>query len=216
MLYNYVDFMRDGTAIYVGKGLLSRVLDRSPRNSKHSRVIDKYDVLRMVVCSVSRQQNDDCLQNEQRLITNLQTYHKDSHLGCNFTRGGEGSLGWVPSDETKLRISESVRANGFTWSDDDRQRMSLQRRGKSHRAWTLAERQVLSQRALQREPYVDGIKEFVPRWARAVVQRNSDGTFKTFSSVSVASRSVSGQRNALRGAIVKGTSYKSYTWEYAT
>lgn len=214
LVYNYVDFMSGDVAIYVGKGSLLRVLDRSPRNLKHVRVINKYDIVRKVVYSTPRQRNDDCLKNERQLIADLKTYYKDSYFGCNFTKGGEGTLGLVHSDETKARISKSVRASGFIWSNVDKQRMSLQRKGRSRRPWTMTERQMLSQLAMQREPYVDGVREFIPCSARTVIQR-SGNEIKTFSSLSVAARSVLGQRNALRNAIVKRIQYKGYYWEYA-
>ncbi len=43
---------------------------------------------------------------ETKFIINQNTHFKEGH-GYNMTYGGEGAKGWIPSEETKKKISES-------------------------------------------------------------------------------------------------------------
>lgn len=45
---------------------------------------------------------------ENKMIIEHNTHYKDGH-GYNMTYGGEGAFGWVPSEETKRKISESKK-----------------------------------------------------------------------------------------------------------
>ena len=56
---------------------------------------------------------------ENKMILEHNTHFRDGH-GYNMTFGGEGALGWVPSEETKKKIS--IANSRSTLTEDGRQR----------------------------------------------------------------------------------------------
>jgi hypothetical protein len=100
-VYCYVDSTSDGSPFYVGKGNVHRVLLVRARNIKHLHVANKHGIKRTVVESVPLANDEDVLRREVELIRDLQTFHTDSELGCNFTRGGDGVIGRVPWNKGK-------------------------------------------------------------------------------------------------------------------
>ena len=54
----------------------------------------------------------------------------------NRTDGGEGSSGWVPSEETRRKISEASKGNtymlGKTLSEETKRKISETKKGKTH------------------------------------------------------------------------------------
>jgi group I intron endonuclease len=56
---------------------------------------------------------------ENKMILEHNTHFKNGH-GYNMTFGGEGALGWVPSEETKKKIS--IANSRSTLTEDGRQR----------------------------------------------------------------------------------------------
>ena len=51
---------------------------------------------------------------ENKMIIEHNTHFRDGH-GYNMTYGGEGAFGWVPSEETKRKISESKKGKS-SWN----------------------------------------------------------------------------------------------------
>lgn len=51
---------------------------------------------------------------ENKMIIEHNTHYKDGH-GYNMTYGGEGALGWIPSEETKKKISQSNKGK-MAWN----------------------------------------------------------------------------------------------------
>lgn len=51
---------------------------------------------------------------ENKMIIEHNTHYKDGH-GYNMTYGGEGALGWIPSEETKKKISRSNKGK-MAWN----------------------------------------------------------------------------------------------------
>ena len=64
---------------------------------------------------------------EPQFITEYQTHVKMQKGGYNLTDGGEGALGWIPSEETKRKISEAK--TGEVRTPETRQRISEAKKG---------------------------------------------------------------------------------------
>lgn len=105
----YIDYTVDGCPFYVGIGSQTRFQLLGHRNSKHDRVRRKHGQVRRLLF-----QSDDwevTKRWETKTIEESKTYHSDGRLGCNFTRGGDGTLGWKPSAETKAVWSHQRKGN---------------------------------------------------------------------------------------------------------
>jgi len=132
--YVYVDWTTEDVPrpFYVGKGKLSRVNYRI-RNKHHTNIVAKYGLNR-----VSQEVNDEqtAFKEERLLIAKLHTYVYDieyNGLGCNYTKGGEGSSGHVPGIETRQKMSAKAsvfmlgnqNGRGHIRSSETRQRIKL-------------------------------------------------------------------------------------------
>lgn len=100
----------------VGKGLSSRSTETRSRNHKWHAIVKRLG-LRVEVC-FGPVTNDEARVWE---ITNIELtgtfstnhhHNDDTDIGCNFTRGGEGNEGWVPTKETRENISR-MKKIGF-------------------------------------------------------------------------------------------------------
>jgi hypothetical protein len=136
-LYIYIDFREDvGTPFYVGKGYENRTRDFRRRNKVWHRIVAKHGIRREVI--MSSYDNEFVCQEEMRLISELKT--RVEFDGANMTDGGEGSVGWHPSDETRLKISQSLTGKmagkkhplfGRGHTQTAKQKMSKTRKGMS-------------------------------------------------------------------------------------
>ena len=104
MFFGYIDFTNDGLAFYVGIGNLQRTRQIA-RNSKHKGIRSNYGHYRETW--FSNVDWDVMKQWEITSIAKWKTFHYDrpNGIGCNFTRGGDGTLGWQPSPETRAKWS---------------------------------------------------------------------------------------------------------------
>lgn len=104
-LYVYVDYrVDDGRPFYVGKGYENRTRDFRNRNYAWKGIVEKHGVRRELI--MGSFDNDFICEEEMRLIRELRTRVENG--GANFTDGGEGSVGWHPSDETRAKITRSL------------------------------------------------------------------------------------------------------------
>lgn len=102
----YVDYRLDtGVPFYVGKGLPVRVKSFN-RNQIHTRISAKHGLRREIV--LQTESNDEAMALEAKLIRELKT--RNIQGGANLTDGGEGSFGWIPTEETRHRMSEKKKA----------------------------------------------------------------------------------------------------------
>ena len=108
MFYVYVDWTADESAyaFYVGKGKSGRVKLTS-RNKYHRNIKNKHGMHREILMGTLDE--SFALDEEIRLIALHNTYHWDNDKGANFTRGGEGSSGAVPSPESRQARSEKLK-----------------------------------------------------------------------------------------------------------
>lgn len=90
---------------YVGKGNVAR-LGKKTRNKHHSNVAMKHGVNRVIVLSTDDE--NVAFGEEVRLIAEHHTFVDDpfySDVGCNYTKGGEGSSDHIASEETRRKLS---------------------------------------------------------------------------------------------------------------
>jgi hypothetical protein len=97
----------------VGKGLKSRPFHRAERNHKWRAIVKRFGH-RVEIC-IGPVTNDEACAWEVDNIASMGTFstchaHDDLvDIGCNFTKGGEGTEGRQPDDETRVKMSQSQR-----------------------------------------------------------------------------------------------------------
>lgn len=105
VFYGYVDYTSDGRPFYVGKGTESRIQNKK-RNRKHASVSKKYGRKRVV--EFASKNESAVFEWEVDTIRKLGTFK--SHLGCNFTEGGEGASGNHHGPKVRRRSRARTRA----------------------------------------------------------------------------------------------------------
>jgi hypothetical protein len=126
--YVYVIFRENGAPCYVGKGRKGRWLDhqRKAHNPHLRRIYAKAGgALPVAKVRVDLTDTEACAT-EIALIAAIGR-GRDGPL-VNMTDGGDGLKGWVPSQETRTRISEAN--TGHITSAETRAKMSAVRAGK--------------------------------------------------------------------------------------
>jgi len=145
--YSYLWLRADGTPYYAGKGKDRRAFIRESH-----RCFPPIDRNRILI--FPQPSEADAFESEIALIDLFG--RKDLGTGClrNFTNGGEGSSGRKPTDGERQKNSEAQKGNqhhlGFLHSDETKLRMSHAARGRkktakhrarigeaSHAFWTL-------------------------------------------------------------------------------
>lgn len=120
---------------YVGIGSDSRMrLVR--RNTKHTNVSAKYGRVRKLVATFT--DGDAAKYWEVERILDAKTFHLDSDVGCNFTRGGDGTWGRKHTKESREKMSATHKLNpspgqfyrGRVVSDTTRVKLASAQRGK--------------------------------------------------------------------------------------
>jgi len=110
----YVDYRKDdGKPFYVGKGMEGRVKNLE-RNELHSRIKNKYGIIREVVFETRSEQ--EAFDKEVQLIQELQTFAYLGKGGANLTLGGEGGSGYKHTEEYKEMMSETSKKY---WEDPE-------------------------------------------------------------------------------------------------
>lgn len=151
----YVDYTQEETPrpFYVGKGSAARV-KYIPRNQLHESIMRKYGLDRRIEFETDDEQEAFAVETE--LIAKYHTLmnHEPGQWGANFTAGGDGNSGWVPSEETRRKIGVKSknrkdteetrlkksrasteqaarhRAEGYRLTDETKEKISAARRGK--------------------------------------------------------------------------------------
>lgn len=124
MFYVYEHIRPDtNTIFYVGKGKQDRGYTRNGRNPHWHHVVNKADgfSVRMVAENVDE---------ELAFLLEVERIDQLRRLGvklCNMTDGGEGMSGYVPSDETRRKLSEALKGHGV--SEETRQKLSEASKG---------------------------------------------------------------------------------------
>jgi hypothetical protein len=90
---------------YVGAGNARRINDLHRDNAKHTNIVKKHGQRREIVFASSL--SKACFDHEIDLIAELHTFVGDPRhngIGCNFTKGGDGTVGRCVSDETRAKL----------------------------------------------------------------------------------------------------------------
>lgn len=121
--YTYIHIRNDiGEVFYVGKGTGRRAFALG-RNPYWNSIVAKHGHTVHIVAYFANEA--DAFEHEKEMIAELRAAGFNL---ANMTDGGEGSSGWVPSAETKARISATSK--GRKHSCESRLRMSVSRKGR--------------------------------------------------------------------------------------
>lgn len=148
----------------VGKGVKGRPGSNANRNHKWHAIVKRLG-LRAEICVGPMKHFDACsweIENIEVMGTYSTNHSHDdlSDIGCNFTFGGEGTPGWVPSAATRVKLSvklvgrklgpqspshlqNRVRAlqgrKAHVWSAEDRLKQSARLKGRLHKCSNCGE-----------------------------------------------------------------------------
>ena len=102
--YTYAYLRLDGTPYYVGRGKKRRAYDRK----KHGVKVPSRDRILILKKGLTFEES---ITHEKYLIYVLGRKNNNTGILRNLTDGGEGNVGWVPTDETRsrMRISQTGR-----------------------------------------------------------------------------------------------------------
>ena len=118
-----------GVPIYVGVGRPNRPLAHLGKGSHNRRVravSTKYGFLPIVITRTGLSRVESNLT-ETVLIQAIGRADKGEGPLYNFTDGGDGTLGWIPSQETRQKIGQ--QNSGRVFSEEHRKKLSRARRG---------------------------------------------------------------------------------------
>ena len=105
----YLHRRNDTNAIfYVGMGTMKRAKCHCGRNKLWNRIVKKYGYTVQIICK-------NLTSQEAKLIERI-LIKKYKEMGmdlCNFTDGGDGINGWIPSQEWKDNIRKMMMGNSY-------------------------------------------------------------------------------------------------------
>ena len=132
--YTYIDWTIEPIprAFYIGKGQSGRVKDTTHRSKLWKRIAKKYGHLREIIFATSIEQL--AFDFEIELIDTYKTFvfAKDFVFGANFTKGGEGLSGFVPSNKTRQLWSKMRKGKKLNLTEGQRKQRKKPKT-KSHR-----------------------------------------------------------------------------------
>lgn len=123
--YVYAYVRKDNSPYYIGKGKGKRAWSRTDRtvfpNKDHSNIV----ILEHNLTNVGS------LAIERRMIAWYGRKDLGTGILYNKTDGGDGNCGWLPSEETKQKISNQNKGKK-KFNNSQKERMSLARSGNNH------------------------------------------------------------------------------------
>jgi hypothetical protein len=149
MIYGYKHWTLEDVprCFYVGKGLIGRPESTRNRNHKWRATVKRYG-FRVEICIGPVTNEEACaweIENINLMATFSICHDHDNQndIGCNFTKGGEGSLGRIVSQEVREKISSAQRGKNSAWygrthTAETKQKISRLNTGKVHNANTRA------------------------------------------------------------------------------
>jgi hypothetical protein len=90
---------------YVGKGTSKRHLELAGRNAHHANVINKYGSENILIGKLDCSSEQIAFDLEIGLIKCLR---RNGVKLANMTNGGEGSAGYIPTEEAKRKVSKAL------------------------------------------------------------------------------------------------------------
>jgi hypothetical protein len=128
--YTYAYLREDRTPYYIGKGKGNRAYKK-----KRGKINPPKDKSRIIFLKQNLTEAE-AFKHEIYMIDVFGRKDLGTGILHNRTDGGEGSSGWVPSEETRRKISEASKGNtymlGKTLSEETKRKMSETRKGKTH------------------------------------------------------------------------------------
>jgi hypothetical protein len=128
--YTYAYLREDRTPYYIGKGKGNRAY------KKHRKGIGVPKDKSRIIFLKQNLTEEQAFRHEIYMIAVFGRKDLGNGILHNRTDGGEGSSGWVPSEETRRKISEASKGNtymlGKTLSEETKRKMSETRKGKTH------------------------------------------------------------------------------------
>ena len=126
--YTYAYLREDKTPYYIGKGKGNRAY------KKHRKGIGVPKDKSRIIFLKQNLTEEQAFRHEIYMIAVFGRKDLGNGILHNRTDGGEGSSGWVPSEETRRKISEASKGNtymlGKTLSEETKRKMSETRKGK--------------------------------------------------------------------------------------
>lgn len=120
---------RMGDVFYIGKGRAKRAWSKKGRSAYWKRTVEKYGYAVDILADGLSEQAAFDLEKSFIAVCGRKSL-------CNMTDGGEGSSGYVPSDEARAKISAGNK--GRSPSDTHRQKISAAKKGHAVSASTRA------------------------------------------------------------------------------
>jgi hypothetical protein len=125
--YTYAYLRKDGTPYYIGKGCRNRIY------SAQKRIKPPKDKSRIIFLKKNLTE-EDAFKHEIYMIFVLGRKDLGTGILLNFTDGGEGASGFIPSEEAKKKMSEAKKGNtnmlGKKPSEETRRKISEASKGK--------------------------------------------------------------------------------------
>jgi hypothetical protein len=122
--YTYAYLREDRTPYYIGKGKGNRAYRRRNKGIKPPK-----DKSRILILKKNLTE-EESFRHEIYMIAVFGRNDLGTGILHNKTDGGDGTSGWIPSEETKKKISE--KATGRIMSENDRLQMSKSQIGRKH------------------------------------------------------------------------------------
>jgi hypothetical protein len=120
--YTYAYLREDKTPYYIGKGTGNRIYSTN-------RIIKPPKDKSRIIYLKQNLTETEAFRHEIYMISVFGRKDLGTGILYNMTNGGDGSSGWVPSEEYRKKMSEAKK--GKTHSEDSKKKMSDAQKGKT-------------------------------------------------------------------------------------
>ena len=120
--YTYAYLREDKTPYYIGKGTGNRIYSTN-------RIIKPPKDKSRIIYLKQNLTETEAFRHEIYMISVFGRKDLGTGILYNMTNGGDGSSGWVPSEEYRKKMSEAKK--GKTHSEDSKKKMSVAQKGKT-------------------------------------------------------------------------------------
>ena len=120
--YTYAYLREDRTPYYIGKGTGNRIYSTN-------RIIKPPKDKSRIIYLKQNLTETEAFRHEIYMISVFGRKDLGTGILYNMTNGGDGSSGWVPSEEYRKKMSEAKK--GKTHSEDSKKKMSVAQKGKT-------------------------------------------------------------------------------------